>query len=206
MVLYLWVWCHEQHLGRLSDKVWRPAWCLAEFLSLLGQFFAYWSLSTGLIQASLRIEPGLDHIKGRRRYRSQPSGDTSTQIIIQMMIPILNIKHPFQLFIHENNDWAEGHIHEVVHKEAPVKWHNSFIVVHSSHDLPCWDPLFLSTIQLKSLLNDLSRSHDWVMEQWSQNSDQGEPVAVLVLFASQHLFGLLVDREVDGVGRYTTHR
>jgi hypothetical protein len=59
---------------------------------------------------------------------------------------------------------------------------------------------------LKSLLNDLRGSHDRVMEQWSQNSDQGEPVAVLVLFASQDLFGFLVDREVDGVGRYTTHR
>lgn len=51
------------------------------------------------------------------------------------MITFSNSKHMLKFFIHVDDHWTEGHIHQIVYAEAPIEGNNALMLVHVSYNI-----------------------------------------------------------------------
>lgn len=67
------------------------------------------------------------------------------------------------------------------------------------------NPLDLRAINLQSLLDYLSWSHDHIMKQGSHCSNEGESMSFVLLITLEKKLCLLIDREEHGMSGYAAH-
>lgn len=130
MILNFIIGRYKWHLSRLCDKLWAFSRFSLQLLSCFAHPLTIRSLITWPVQTYLRIKPCLDYIEGRRWNWGQTTCNTTTQIIIEMTVALLDIEKLFQLLIHQNDHRPEWNVHEIIHEKTSIKWDYSFTFVY----------------------------------------------------------------------------
>lgn len=130
VIFNLEIRCNEWHLCWLCYEVRVFIWFWFQLLSCLSHLVTEWSFIARSIQTSLSIESCLNDIKRSCWNWGQSSCNTTTKIIIEMVIAFFDVEGLFKFFIHQYNNWAERNIHKIVDEEASVERYDSLIFIH----------------------------------------------------------------------------